>query len=182
MASFHFETEGAESRYVQPGDDGFPDDVAALVRQVQDADLQVVLRYTPNEFDLPFFLGYVLEASDHSPVSISSGIGLHLDRSIAAVRALAEAAQSRLTTIHGGRDDLVDRYDRFAGSAGREHELRVLAALRERTVNATRVVTFDSVPSVPAQQISSIFRRPGDAARKARQGGDHPGLSPGAHH
>jgi ribosomal protein S12 methylthiotransferase accessory factor len=41
----------------------------------------------------------------------SIGYGAHLEPAVAASRAITEAAQSRLTTIAGSRDDLPDIYD-----------------------------------------------------------------------
>jgi YcaO-like protein with predicted kinase domain len=46
----------------------------------------------------------------------ASGMGCHPARSIALLRALTEAAQSRLTLITGSRDDL--GHDRYAASGG----------------------------------------------------------------
>lgn len=41
---------------------------------------------------------------------VFSGAGCHLDPAVALCRALTEAAQSRLTTISGTRDDLAERF------------------------------------------------------------------------
>jgi YcaO-like protein with predicted kinase domain len=51
------------------------------------------------------------------PIPPASGMGCHPARSIALVRALTEAAQSRLTLITGSRDDLAaDRYTQHSQS------------------------------------------------------------------
>lgn len=65
-------------------------------------DLHV--RYVPNIFDLPYFLAGVVDRS--APDLAHRGDGLHPDATIAVTRAVCEACQSRLTDIHGGRDDL----------------------------------------------------------------------------
>ena len=49
------------------------------------------------------------------PLGLNGGFGCHPHRSVAFVRAVAEAAQSRLSFIHGGRDDLTDVDKRFRG-------------------------------------------------------------------
>ncbi|MFJ3173850.1 YcaO-like family protein [Streptomyces roseus] len=104
---------------------------AELVRLAQAADLQVVLRSTSNAFGLPFFQAYLLEQEDTAPVAIAFGAGLHAGRDIAAVRAIAEAAQSRLSHIHGGRDDIVDRHDYFERETA-EAEESATARLRAK--------------------------------------------------
>jgi ribosomal protein S12 methylthiotransferase accessory factor len=48
-----------------------------------------------------------------NPIYVSVGYGCHPLKEIALTRAVCEALQSRLSFIHGGRDDLVNRYERF---------------------------------------------------------------------
>lgn len=115
-----------------------------LFNRVERAGLSAVVRYTPSVIGLPCFQGFILEPSDDAPIAISCGSGLHLCRDIAAVRALAEAAQSRLSYIHGGRDDLIERFKYFS-TDGREAELDAVARLR-RDVNDTREsITYSSI-------------------------------------
>jgi len=47
------------------------------------------------------------------------GYGCHPLKEIALTRAVCEALQSRLSFIHGGRDDLVNRYNRFKRASGK---------------------------------------------------------------
>ena len=49
-----------------------------------------------------------------------SGCGTHPDARIALTRALTEAAQTRLTCIQGGREDLPDLARTRGGRAGRD--------------------------------------------------------------
>lgn len=46
------------------------------------------------------------EPDPFRPIGMARGYGCHADREVAVCRALAEAAQSRLTRISGSRDDL----------------------------------------------------------------------------
>jgi ribosomal protein S12 methylthiotransferase accessory factor len=72
------------------------------------------------------------------PIPPSSGMGCHPLRSIALVRALTEAAQSRLTLITGSRDDLgPDRYTQHSQPTAQE---------REQVITATR--KFSDAPSL----------------------------------
>ncbi|NEC66053.1 YcaO-like family protein [Streptomyces sp. SID9727] len=118
---------------------------AELVRRAEDAGLDVALRTTPNPFGLPYFHAYLLEPEDTAPVAISFGAGLHVNQEIAAVRALSEAAQSRLSHIHGGRDDIIDRHDYF-DAAARDAELRATAELRRRVRDPAGMVPMSALP------------------------------------
>lgn len=118
---------------------------AELVRRAEDAGLGVALRATPNVFGLPYFHAYLLEPEDTAPVAISFGAGLHVNRDIAAVRALSEAAQSRLSHIHGGRDDIIDRHDYF-DAAVRDAEVRATAELRRRVRDPAGAVPMAELP------------------------------------
>lgn len=77
--------------------------------------LKLFIRYQNNDFQLPYFTAVVAEWKSDDPIYISVGYGCHPCRQIALTRAVCEAFQSRLSFIHGGRDDLVGRYDRFKG-------------------------------------------------------------------
>ena len=55
---------------------------------------------------MPFFCAEIADPSALSSCFFNGGYGCHPRRDIALVRALCEAAQSRLGLIHGGRDDL----------------------------------------------------------------------------
>ena len=48
------------------------------------------------------------ESLAHATAS-SAGFGTHWDATVALARAIGEAIQSRLTMIHGSRDDIVDK-------------------------------------------------------------------------
>jgi ribosomal protein S12 methylthiotransferase accessory factor len=115
-----------------------------LFNRVEQAGLSAVVRYTPSVIGLPYFQGFILEPSDSAPIAISCGSGLHLCRDIAAVRGLAEAAQSRLSYIHGGRDDLIERFQYFS-TDGREAELDAVARLRRDINNTRESRTYSSI-------------------------------------
>ncbi|WP_371666403.1 YcaO-like family protein [Streptomyces sp. NBC_00289] len=119
--------------------------IEVLRSKIVSAGLEAVIRYTPNEFELPYFDAFLLESSDDAPVALAYGAGLHLVKNIAAVRALSEAAQSRLTHIHGGRDDLVDRHEYFA-RYGREFEKQAMSAAREQAIDSAECIQYSAIP------------------------------------
>jgi len=130
------------------------DTLDPLFDRVEQAGLAAVLRYTPSVIKLPYFQGFIMEPSDDAPIAISTGSGLHLCRNIAAVRGVAEAAQSRLSYIHGGRDDLIERFKYF-GADGRQTELEAVARLRQDVNDTREAVDYSSIKDAN-QEIHSI--------------------------
>jgi ribosomal protein S12 methylthiotransferase accessory factor len=88
---------------------------AMLVHSIRDADLQLFVRTATNVFGMPYFTAVINDPDACSPQLLNAGYGCHPHRSVAFVRAVAEAAQSRLSFIHGGRDDLLQHHQRFHG-------------------------------------------------------------------
>lgn len=102
-----------------------------------------VWEITRAELGIPAFHCVILEREADSPRAVggSGGMGCHPTRHIALLRALTEAAQSRLTMISGARDDLQRS----------RHELirapDVLASLRADVLAETPVRSFAEAPS-----------------------------------
>ena len=80
------------------------------------AGVAVVVWDNTTEIGLPTFSCLIADdARSHWRLPIGGGSGCHPDRNIALLRALTEAAQSRLTIIAGSRDDTFpDEYRQFA--------------------------------------------------------------------
>jgi ribosomal protein S12 methylthiotransferase accessory factor len=93
--------------------DTLPPPIRRIGDDLGAAGLGLYVRYVQNCFRLPYFMAAVAERSNPDPIYITVGYGCHPCKDIAVTRAVTEALQSRLSFIHGGRDDLVDRYDRF---------------------------------------------------------------------
>jgi YcaO-like protein with predicted kinase domain len=89
----------------------------AVLQAIQDAGHQVHIEYLPNAVGLACF-GVQLRRDDMS--AVFDGYGCHLDRDVALVRALTEAAQSRVTAIAGTRDDI--HRSLYRGSAALQPE------------------------------------------------------------
>lgn len=75
----------------------------ALVEQLARAAVDLRIDLLPSPTGLPCFRARMV--SDSFPV-VCEGMGCHLDRDVALCRALTEAAQSRVTSIAGVRDDM----------------------------------------------------------------------------
>lgn len=135
----------AEDHSVLVTTDKASDKVREMIRRIEDAGFGCHLRYSENEFGLPFFSCYVLEPDVHAPHAVASGFGFHPNRDIAAIRAIAEAVQGRLSFIHGGRDDLIKRYQ-HGDMLGRKEEIAQLRRLRASVSSDRTRIPYASVP------------------------------------
>ena len=88
-----------------------------------DANVEVRLWYLPTDTGIPTVLAATDDRELQDPALLVMGVGTHLDARIAVLRALTEAAQSRATQIHGGRED-TDR-ERVTRAIGYERMKRL---------------------------------------------------------
>jgi YcaO-like protein with predicted kinase domain len=107
------------------------------------AGVEAAVWETTSDIGLPAFICAVIEREDNPlrRLYATTGMGCHTTRQTALLRALTEAAQSRLTVIAGSRDDILyDQYEHFSSPD-------VLARFRDTIFghNATR--HFHDVPS-----------------------------------
>jgi ribosomal protein S12 methylthiotransferase accessory factor len=91
-----------------------PDDVREIVERAERNGLQLKVRTVPNDYGLPFFAAFVFDLNNPSRKTFNGGWACDLDRDRALVRAVAEAAQSRVAFIHGGRKVPTSRAAGFA--------------------------------------------------------------------
>jgi YcaO-like protein with predicted kinase domain len=100
--------EQQQSRQVDTATVDDPDCIALLERFRQSGIAAAIWDMTSG-VGLPVFQCLIAEREDdpHRLLSCASGFGCHPSRHVALLRALTEAAQSRLTIIAGSRDDLL---------------------------------------------------------------------------
>lgn len=94
-----------------------PDDVREIVERAERNGLQLKVRSIPNDYGMPFFAAFVFDLNNPSRRTFNGGWACDLDRDRALVRAVTEAAQSRLAFIHGGRKVPTPRASGFATDA-----------------------------------------------------------------
>jgi ribosomal protein S12 methylthiotransferase accessory factor len=83
------------------------DYVRELLNQMDAGGIKLVLLSPAGRAPLSVFMAVTLEANPLAAATRAVyGFGAHLSRSVAASRAITEAAQSRGTLIHGARDDV----------------------------------------------------------------------------
>ncbi|VEP18550.1 conserved hypothetical protein [Hyella patelloides LEGE 07179] len=84
--------------------------VAKLYNMLLKAGIKLVLIWVKSSIPINTFWAVLLDKNPFSSSSmVNMGYGSHLSASIAATRAITEAAQSRLTFIHGSREDLANK-------------------------------------------------------------------------
>jgi ribosomal protein S12 methylthiotransferase accessory factor len=84
-------------------------DCQAVLEKYERAQVDVAVWDTTTDIGIPSFLCTITDRLD-DPLHLlfsTSGMGCHPSRKIALLRALTEAAQSRLTFIVGSRDDAI---------------------------------------------------------------------------
>jgi YcaO-like protein with predicted kinase domain len=83
-------------------------DCCDLLDRCNRAGIDVVIWDMTSDVGIPVFQCLLMERTDEPSRLLYSatGMGCHLTRSIALLRAITEAAQSRLTLIAGSRDDV----------------------------------------------------------------------------
>jgi ribosomal protein S12 methylthiotransferase accessory factor len=139
-----------ESQWI--ASDELPEPFRAMAARWRTIGIELAVRFVPNAFELPCFEAWVHERASTS-VDLANGSGLHLDPAIALARAVCEAAQSRLSHIHGGRDDITRFFAKYADRAPptrREAKEALLVQIFDRT----RSVRFNDVPRVTSRRRS----------------------------
>ena len=122
-----------------------PASIRKIETSLSAVGMNLHVRYVENMFRIPYFMAVVAESKVINPIYVSVGYGCHPLKEIALTRAVCEALQSRLSFIHGGRDDLVNRYERFKrSSAGKQ--ARYADSLLARVSRNGSLVRFGSIP------------------------------------
>ncbi|HEX3253721.1 MAG TPA: YcaO-like family protein [Pyrinomonadaceae bacterium] len=122
-----------------------PASIRKIETSLSAVGMNLHVRYVENMFRIPYFMAVVAESKVINPIYVSVGYGCHPLKEIALTRAVCEALQSRLSFIHGGRDDLVNRYERFKrASAGKQ--ARYADSLLARVSRNGSLVRFGSIP------------------------------------
>jgi ribosomal protein S12 methylthiotransferase accessory factor len=85
-------------------DDSLPPEAREVVETATRNGLGFVIRTVPNDYGMPFFATFLFDPEKPLHRFFNGGWGCHLDRRIALMRAVTEAAQSRAASLHGGRE------------------------------------------------------------------------------
>lgn len=133
---------------------------ARLLDHYERAGVGVAVWDLTTDVGLPVFSATIIDRDAGLPrrLPAAMGAGCHPDRAVALSRALAEAAQSRLTVIAGSRDDCPPAYYRRIRDPGAI--ARQLAPLDEPAKRS-----FADVAHVPAESIDEDVAHELDALK-----------------
>jgi len=123
-----------------------PEPLKTLAARLDRDGFDLYIRYAPNVFELPYFTVGLIERGVE--FAGHRGDGLHPASSIAVTRAVCEAIQSRLTDIHGGRDDLsMHRYqERPPAWAAVERTAGMNRWVDRMSSTASGTISFSEIP------------------------------------
>jgi YcaO-like protein with predicted kinase domain len=126
-----FHLRGGDDAAKRRIDLGSVDDLSCRegLERYQRAGLSAVVWDLTSDSGIPVFQCLIFEqdGGDGRDLFAAMGMGSHTSREIALLRAMTEAAQSRLTLIAGSRDDVFrQEYQLAAGAAGFVEQQRTL--------------------------------------------------------
>jgi len=81
--------------------------LAEMQKKFTDAKVDVIIRDITSDIGIPTIAAVADDVLLKDPSLLTIGIGTHTNARIAVMRALTEVAQSRLTQIHGAREDTI---------------------------------------------------------------------------
>lgn len=94
------------SRNTGPRVTGISDSLAeSLLDKFSKADVDVIVRDITSDIGIPTCAAISDDLQLRDPTLLTTGMGTHTSARVAVLRALTEVAQSRLTQIHGARED-----------------------------------------------------------------------------
>lgn len=76
-----------------------------MQKKFADANVEVTIRDITSDIGIPTMAAVADDVQLKDPMLLTMGMGTHTSARIAVMRALTEVAQSRLTQIHGARED-----------------------------------------------------------------------------
>jgi ribosomal protein S12 methylthiotransferase accessory factor len=76
-----------------------------LLKKFTDAEVEIGLKNITSDLGVPTIAAVADDVRLRDPTLLTIGMGTHTSARIALLRALTEVAQSRLTQIHGARED-----------------------------------------------------------------------------
>lgn len=86
---------------------GLPESVQMIVDMIHAGGLEMAVWHASTTVEIPCFACTIADLKGNTLYpQRAAGYGCHVSKEIALLRAITEAAQSRLTFISGGRDDL----------------------------------------------------------------------------
>jgi len=119
-----------------------------LVDTVQSKGYHLEVYRIDYSLPIPVFSAYLSHPASLRQVGVAAGWGCHLSPSIALLRAVTEAAQSRLTYISGARDDI----DKQRGKVHNDYQSQV-----EMVIPSLPAYSLPSTMGAMLEQIKQLL-------------------------
>ncbi len=116
----------------------------AMQKKFSDAQVEVIVRDITSDIGIPTMAAVADDTLLRDPMLLTIGIGTHTSARIAVMRALTEVAQSRLTQIHGAREDTVLAEHRKKMGYDRAKRINSYWFRDNGTLDYSRIVSSDS--------------------------------------
>ena len=156
-----FECVRCASRLVETT--SLPDEVREIVDRAERNGLQLKVRTIPNDYGMPFFAVFVFDLNNPSRKTFNGGWACDLDRGRALVRAVTEAAQSRVAFIHGGRKVPTLRAEGCSSDA-QEQEAKLVRQHMLGVIDSRQQMALTDLPDLAIdgslqQQLDAVIER-----------------------
>lgn len=156
-----FEFVRNESKLVDAA--SFPDEVREIIERAERNGLQLKVRTIPNDYGMPFFAAFLFDLANPSRRTFNGGWACDLDRNRALVRAVTEAAQSRVAFIHGGRKAPTLQATDFAMD-DRQREANLVRQHIMGVSDARQQMSLTEIPDVAVtgtleQKLDAVIKR-----------------------
>lgn len=128
-----------------------------LKRRMEETGIMVRLWLLDSDIDIPTVVAALDDTVLRDPALLVMGAGSHLSPEIAVMRALTEAAQSRVVQIHGARED-TDR-ERVVRTFGYEHMRKLNSYWYQDADTVSMDEMQNSSSTTPAANIKTVLER-----------------------
>jgi putative methanogenesis marker protein 1 len=116
----------------------------AMQKKFTDAQVEVLVRDITSDIGIPTMAAVADDVLLRDPMLLTIGIGTHTSARIAVMRALTEVAQSRLTQIHGAREDTVLAELRKKMGYDRAKRINAYWFRDNGTLDYSKIASYDS--------------------------------------
>jgi putative methanogenesis marker protein 1 len=134
---------------------------ADLLKKFTDAHVEVQLKNITSDIGIPTFAAVSDDTQLKDPTLLTIGMGTHTSARITLLRALTEVAQSRLTQIHGAREDTT--VADFRRKMGYERTRRI----NKYWFDSPDEVAFSSIPSFDSDDFLTDIMYVSDALERS---------------
>lgn len=114
----------------------------ALIRQLTVANVEVMIFDMTSSLGIPTFHCNIIDRDSMRKLPSFQGSGAHISKTIALLRAITEAAQTRLTLISGSRDDVFAAYYQVPSNNAARPWPSISSAWMQETADETTTINL----------------------------------------